>query len=98
LDLATAHLSFVRLTYFRIALHCTSWIALTARVYKDAALSNNISNSRGNVAIVDNDAGWGHPIKVDDEDDIKEAAVASGRSFKKRRRVGEEGRLNITTT
>jgi pre-mRNA-splicing factor CWC26 len=79
-------------------LHCTSWIALTARVYKDPALSNNISNSGGNVAIVDKDAGWGRPINVDNEDDVKEAVVASGRSFKKRRRVSEEGRLNITTT
>jgi pre-mRNA-splicing factor CWC26 len=57
------------------------------------ATSNNISNSGGNVAILDDDAGWGRPIKVDndDEDDVKEAVVASDRTFKKRRRVGEDG-------
>jgi len=57
------------------------------------ATSNNTSNSSGNIAIVDDDAGWGRPIKVDndDEDDVKDAVVASDRSFKKRRRVGEDG-------
>jgi pre-mRNA-splicing factor CWC26 len=57
------------------------------------ATSNNASNSGGNIAIVDDDAGWGRPIKVenDDEDDVKDAVVASDRSFKKRRRVGEDG-------
>jgi pre-mRNA-splicing factor CWC26 len=58
------------------------------------ATSNNISNSGGNVAIVDDDVGWVRPIKVDneDEDDVKEAVVASDGSFKKRRRVmGEDG-------
>jgi hypothetical protein len=39
---------------------------------------------------VDDDAGQRCPIKEadNDEDDAKEAVVASDRSFKKRRRVG----------
>jgi hypothetical protein len=57
------------------------------------ATSNNISNSVGNFARVDDDAGRRRLIKVDndDEDDVKEVVVASERSFKKRRRVGEDG-------
>jgi hypothetical protein len=55
------------------------------------ATANNISISRGNIAIVDDSTGWGRPIKVDNEDDVKEVVVASDLTFKKRRRGGEDG-------
>lgn len=43
------------------------------------------------LSIVDDDAGWGRPIKSkdtgeDEDDDLKEAVIASDRSFKKRKK------------
>ena len=46
----------------------------------------------GGVEIVDDDGGWGRPVKPDvDEDEQADVVVASDRSFKKRRKVADDG-------
>lgn len=46
----------------------------------------------GGVEIVDDDGGWGRPLKTDaDEDDPGDVVIASDRSFKKRRKVADDG-------
>jgi pre-mRNA-splicing factor CWC26 len=47
---------------------------------------------KAGIGIVDDDAGWGRPIRTEeDEDDAVEAVVASDRSFKKRKVATEDG-------
>lgn len=67
----------------------------TAKKKKRKHESSKTSSASGAaLAIVDDDAGWGRPIKTNDEDedeDTKEAVVASDRTFKKRRKMGDDG-------
>ena len=43
------------------------------------------ANPPGGSMIRDEDAGWGEIVQEDDNDDVKEAVVASDRGFKKRK-------------
>lgn len=50
-----------------------------------------VSSGSGSVGIVDEDASWAAPVDQNEDEDEVEAVVASDRTFKKRRRVADDG-------